>query len=200
MTTQQITHKFSTVDFFGANSSPDELLDIDFDQSVERYAELMVEDIAAEYPEAKIEVEWTDESMMYSQTRIEPWEYMTPGYDHVMSDIQRIGEDLYSNFDRWIVPGFNARAWTDKISREADGADTGDILTVIVGKAGPMKTQDAIVEMVVLNGGWGKRSDVAYRYSTHSQDGNWQMGTVERAVEYAAQCYQAIRDAEQNDA
>ena len=138
-TQERISHKFSVVDFFGP-SPAEELLDLDFDRSVERYAELLAEDIAAEYPDAEVEIEWTDESMMYDKTVIEPWEYLTPGYDDVMSDIQRIKEDLYGDFERWVVAGFNVRAWIDVLSRSADNADTGDVLTVIVGKAGPMET------------------------------------------------------------
>lgn len=193
-TKQQINHKFSTADFFGP-SDPAELLDIDFDRSIERYAQLLANDIKAEYPDAEIEIEWTGESMMHDQTNIEPWEYMTTEYDDVMSDIQRIKEDLYGDFDRWIVQGFNTGAWTEKTGRDADKANTGDILTVTVGKAGPMESQDAIVEIVMLDGGWAERSVVAYRYSTASQDDDWQMGTLEQAVEHAAACYKALNEA-----
>lgn len=200
MTTQErIEHKFSTADFFG-NSGPEDLLDIDFDKSIERYAELLVEDISAEYPDAKINVEWTAETLPHDKTFIEPWEYLTTEYDDVMSDIQRIKEDLYGDFDRWLVPGFNTDAWTEKAGRDADKANTGDILTVTVGKAGPMESQDAMVEIVVLDGGCAERSVVAYRYSTASQDDDWQLGTIEQAVERAEECYRAIKDAEQHDA
>lgn len=89
-------------------------------------------------------------------------------------------EDLYGDFDRWLVEGFNTEAWTANIGKQADKADTGDILTVTVGKAGPMEAQDAIVEIVVLEGGQAEDSTVAYRYSTASQDDDWQMGTVEQ--------------------
>jgi len=194
-TKQQISHKFSTVDFLGTDT--DNILDVDFDKSVERYAELLQADIQAEYPDAEVEVEWTDDSLMHDIDRIHPWEPYEAGYDDVMDDIQRIKEDLYGNFERWIVEGFNTQAWIDKIGLQADKADTGDILTVTVGEAGPMESQDAMVEIVVLDAGQANGT-VAYRYSTNSQDDNWQMGTVEQAVEHAADCYQAIRDAEQD--
>lgn len=97
---------------------------------------------------------------------------------------------------KFSVEGFNTEAWTANIGKQADKADTGDILTVTVGKAGPMEAQDAIVEIVVLEGGQAEDSTVAYRYSTASQDDDWQMGTVEQAVEHAAACWQALNESD----
>lgn len=194
--TTKISHKFSTVDFLGTDT--DNTLEIDFDASIKRYAELLAQDIKAEYPGAEVEIDWTDESLAHDIDRIEPWEPYTTGYDDVMNAIQRIKEDLYGNFERWIIEGFNVQAWTEKIGNEANRSNTGAILTVTVGKAGPMETQDAIVEIVVLDAGWGDDYMVAYRYSTHRQDDDWQLGTIEQAVERAAACYQAIQDAEQD--
>lgn len=197
--TTKISHKFSTVDFLGTDT--DNTLEIDIDASIKRYAELLAQEIKVEYPDAEVEIDWTDESLMHDIDRIEPWEPYTTGYDDVMDAIQRIKEDLYGNFERWIIEGFNVQAWKDKIGIESDKANTGDILTVTVGKAGPMETQDEIVEIVeivVLDAGQAERSIVAYRYSTHSQDDAWQLGTIEQAVEHAAACYQAIQNAEQD--
>jgi hypothetical protein len=103
--------------------------------------------------------------------------------------------DFDKSIERWLVPGFNAKAWAEKTGKDADKANIGDILTVTVGKAGPMESQDAMIEIVVLETGRAERSVVAYRYSTASQDDDWQLGTIEQAVEHAAACYDALNEA-----
>lgn len=195
----EISVKFSTVDFLGTD--PDNALSYDLDKSIEQYAEQLQAAIQDEYPEATVEVEWTSENMTRTIMYVVPddtyEQYVTS--DDVKENIQRISEDLYGDFDRWLVDGFNTEAWTEKIDAQIDRADTGDVLTITIGKAGPMETQDAIVEIVVLDAGYGKRGKVAYRYSTASQDEEWQIDSAEDAVAYAADCYKNLNWKENNE-
>lgn len=176
--TPAISIKFSTVDFLGTDTA--NILSFDWDKSIERYAEQLQADIVAEYPDAEVKIEWTAENLPHTIVFVEP----DDSYEqHVAAEdakdaLQRIQEDLYGDFDRWMVEGFNAEAWMAHIGKQADKANTGDILTITVAEAGPLETQDALVEVVVLEAGQDDLSDVAYRLSTHSYDESWQLGTV----------------------
>lgn len=192
--TSTISIKFSTVDFLGTDTA--DILGYDQDKSFEKYAEQLQADVVAEYPEATVEVEWTGENLPHTIVYVEPdnnYEQHVAAED-VKDALQRIQEDLYGDFDRWMVEGFNAEAWMAHVGKQADKAKTGDILTITLAKAGPMETQDAFVEIVVLEAGQDDLSDVAYRLSTHSQDDFWQMGTIRDAVHHADVCYQALTE------
>lgn len=190
----QIIVTFSTVDFLGTD--PDTILNYNPDASVERYAKQLQADIQLEYPDATVEVERTYKNMTQTVMYVAPdktyEDYLTG--NEVKEAIQRISEDLWANFDRWAVEGFNAEAWMAHIGKQADKANTGDILTVTIAKAGPLETQDAFVETVVLEAGQDDLSDVAYRLSTHSYDEAWQLGTVRDAVHHADVCYHALAE------
>ena len=192
--TPTISIKFSTVDFLGTDAA--NILGYDPDKSFERYAEQLQADIVAEYPDAEVKVEWTDENLPHTIVSVEPdnsYEQHVAA-EEIKDALQRIQEDLYGDFDRWMVDGFNAEAWMAHIGKQADKANTGDILTITIAKASPQETQDVFVEAVVLEAGQGDLSDVAYRYSTHSYDESWQLGTVRDAVDHADVCYQSLAE------
>lgn len=198
MTTDlKITYKFSAKDFFGIDAEA--ITGCDFDASVEQYADLLAGDIADEY-DADVEVEWTSESMIRSEIRIVDYNPHTPAYEEAMNDIQRIAEDLYSDFDRWLVPGFNTSAWLMVMDNEANRAKTGTTIDITVQSAGPLETQDAVVEVVILDSFGDTEATAAYRYSTSGQDDDWLLGTIESAVEYAAERYRAFQQDDEHDA
>jgi hypothetical protein len=91
---------FSTADGFGFDD--ENLALIDLDASIASYVKHLQADLAECYPDAKIEIEWTSESLIYTRQTCD-LPYLTPAYDDCLNLIQSIREDLYGNFERWVV-------------------------------------------------------------------------------------------------
>lgn len=65
--------------------------------------------------------------------------------------------------------------------------DTGHTAAIEIAPAGENETQGPAVDVVLLDAGHSAdATTVAYRYSTHSEDEDWRIGSLLAAMEYAA--------------
>ena len=179
---------------FGENDDPEDQRGIDYDASLTGLARQLGKRLGEYYPAADIAVETVSETRSQfckistdypANTDLDTMRASDDQMEEVVDDLLN---QIYNAGTFW-QEGFNTEAWTEWLIGKISTADTGDIFHVTVVEADPMETQDALVEVVYLDP-W----TVAYRYSTHSYDDEWQVGTPEEAVERAKECYDIFQE------
>ncbi len=87
---------------------------------------------------------------------------------------------------------------TDKLEDELYQTKTGHLAEVVIGSRGELESQDAIVEIVVLDPDGAR---CAYRASTDAHDGDWQIGTTsDIAAAAAAEAAATLDGTEESEA